>query len=271
MGDMLITVVVFWMLFGVITMFIARSKGRNMIGWFFIGLFLSWIGLIIILFMGKTAAAAAKHNVKVAQGMMDILFEAAKGGTASEVRDALAAGVDPGARNEYGVTPLHRAARFNSNPSVVKALIEAGADPGTCTEYDITPLHYAARFNSNPSVIKALIEAGADPGARDAKYGETPLHLAAHYNANPSVIVALIEGCADPGARTEYDITPLHSAARFNSNPSVIVMLIEGGADPSARDDNGKIPFDYAKEKNKTLMGTDAYRMLNAAGLSRPP
>ena len=48
--------------FGVTTMFIARSKGRNMIGWFFIGFFLSWLGTIIILFMGKTAAAALRRG-----------------------------------------------------------------------------------------------------------------------------------------------------------------------------------------------------------------
>ena len=133
--------------FGVTTMFIARSKGRNMIGWFFIGFFLSWLGTIIILFMGKTAAAAAKHNVKVAQGMMDILFEAAKGGTASEVRDTLAAGVDPCARNEYGVTPLHRAARFNSNPSVIVALIEGGADPSARDDNGKIPFDYAKEKN----------------------------------------------------------------------------------------------------------------------------
>ena len=34
------------------------------------------------------------------------LFAAAKGGTASEVRAALSAGADPGARDEWGKTPF---------------------------------------------------------------------------------------------------------------------------------------------------------------------
>ena len=56
--------------------------------------------------------------------------------------------------------------------------------------------------------------------------------------------------------------TPLRYAAMFNSTPSVIKALIEGGADPGARNDDGKVPFDYAKE-NEALKGMDAYWLLN--------
>ena len=224
------------------------------------------------------------------------LFEAALGGTASEVKAALSAGADPGARGEAGSTPLHWAAHSNSNSSVIAALIEAGADPGARTESGATPLHTAATHNSNPSMIAALIESGADADAR-TEYGVTPLHRAAAFNDNPSVIAALIESGADPGARTESGalflqnldtslppfaelilialieadaargedgMTPLHWAAAENSNPSVIKALIEGGADPSARDDAGFTPFDYAKD-NDALKGTDAYWLLNEA------
>ena len=216
------------------------------------------------------------------------LFEAAKGGTASEVKAALAAGADPGARKEAGWTPLHAAAR-NPNPSVIAALIEAGADPGARNEKGRTPLHVAAVWNVNPAVITALIEAGADPGAR-TEGGATPLHSAASIRVydgddgnlisgfgNPSAITALIEGGANPGARNEYGATPLHWAAfvlkrrnhsveRYNTNPSevvaVIKALLEGGADPGAPDYDVKTPFDYVKD-DEALKGTDAYRLLS--------
>ena len=98
----------------------------------------------------------------------DHLFEAAESGTASEVKAALSAGAAPDVcASGFGVTPLHRAAARNSNPSVIAVLIEAGADSGARTLDGNTPLHEAACFNSNPSVIAALIEAGADPRARD--------------------------------------------------------------------------------------------------------
>ena len=210
------------------------------------------------------------------------LFEAALGGTASEVKAALSAGADPGARGEAGSTPLHWAAHSNSNPSVIAALIEAGADPGARTEGSATPLHTAATHNSNPSMIAALIESGADADAR-TEYGVTPLHRAAAFNDNPSVIAALIESGADPGARTEYGALflqdldtslppfaelilialieadaargedgamPLHWAAMFNANPSVITALIKAGADPDARGEDGMTPLHWAAAEN---------------------
>ena len=44
-----------------------------------------------------------------------------------------------------------------------------------------TPLHWAARDNSNADVVKVLIEKGADVNALD-NYKWTPLQLAANSN-----------------------------------------------------------------------------------------
>ena len=196
------------------------------------------------------------------------LFEAAKSGTACEVKAALAAGADSNARNEIGNTPLHYAATGNDNLSVIKALIEGGANPGARDKYGRTPLHVAtAGYNiiRNPAVLAvtaALIEGGADPNASDEN-GQTPLHMAA-VKGTASLIKALIEAGADPDEDSDFDHfpTPLHVAAKLNSNPSVIKALIEGGANPAARDYDGKVPFDYA-EDNETLKETEAYWLLN--------
>ena len=253
--------------------------------------------LALIMLCGALALPALPVH---ADAMRD-LFEAALRGNAYEVKAALAASADPGARDEWANTPLHLAVldnsnpsawaamieaerergaltedqvaeiqhwrRYlppNSNPSVITALIEGGADPNARAQYGATPLHRAAYFNSNPSVITALIEGGADPGAgmRGEYMGLTPLHAAAEVSFNPSVITALIEGGANPNARDEDGYTPLHFAAELNSNPSVIMALIEGGANAAEIDIDGFTPFDYAKE-NEALKGTDAYWLLN--------
>ena len=182
------------------------------------------------------------------------LFAAAKGGTASEVRAALSAGADPGARDEHGATPLHLAARHNPAASVIVTLIEGGADPHAHGEFagklgmmplpeavdefsallleffaGSMPLHLAVMYNPAPSVITALIEGGADPGARP-KFDMTPLHVAEGEDLTASVLEsAMIAAFAG--------MTPLHLAAMNNSAPSVITALIEGGADPDARNE----------------------------------
>ena len=131
-----------------------------------------WLALILL------SGALALPALPVHADATDALFEAAVVGTASEVKAALSAGADPGARDErIGGTPLHWAASNNANPSVIKALIEGGADPGARAEKGATPLHVAAALNPNPSVIKALIEGGANPTARD-EYGKVPFDYA---------------------------------------------------------------------------------------------
>ena len=134
--------------------------------------------LAVILLAGALALPA----LSVHADATDDLFKAAKGGTALEVKGALAAGADVEARNEDGLTPLHTAAR-NSNPAVIEALLEAGADTGARERKapHRMPLHIAAGFNDNPAVIEALIEADADVGAHD-EFGMTPFDYAKRNN-----------------------------------------------------------------------------------------
>ena len=62
-------------------------------------------------------------------------------------------GADVNARNDEDWTPLHFAARYNSNAGIVKILVESGAKKDAVNDKNMTPFHYAKRYYSNASVL----------------------------------------------------------------------------------------------------------------------
>ncbi len=98
------------------------------------------------------------------------------------VRECLAAGADPNARNERGWTPLQYAA-WKGNAAAINALLAGGADPNARDKDGDTPLHYAA-WNGHAAAVDTLLDGGADPGVQ-GKYGATPFDLI--FNNSPLV------------------------------------------------------------------------------------
>ncbi len=144
----------------------------------------------------------------------------------------------------------------------VTTRLDGGADPNAQDQWGYTPLHYAAAFNSDPAIVKTLMKAGAKLQAKDHEWGATPLHWGAWSNKNPSVITALLSGGADPNAQDEGGGTPLHAAAVNNSNPAIIVTLLNAGSDTGIRDREAeKTPWDYAKD-NAALKDSNASKRL---------
>ena len=162
-----------------------------------------FLGLLSVAVL-VTPARAAQAGLGCEQWNTQEFFEAA---TVEDVTACLDAGADVKARDEFGYTPLHRAARFNEKPAVIEALLAVGANVKARDKNGSTPLHWAA----NP-VIEALLAAGANIEARD-EFGYTPLHQAAKSNEKPAVFEALLAVGANVKARAKNGSTPLHLAA----------------------------------------------------------
>ena len=161
-----------------------------------------------------------------------------KGGSVQQVQNALHAGTDINAKNEFGRTALTWAARDNTNPEVLKLLLDAGADIRAKDEEGRTALMWAARDNTNPEVLKLLLENGADVRAKDEE-GRTALTWAARDNTNPEVLKRLLDAGADIRAKDEKGRTALMWAARDNTNPEVVRVLLEAGTDANIKDNKG--------------------------------
>lgn len=152
--------------------------------------------------------------------------------------------------DDHRATPLHLAAWFNEDPSVVEAVIAAGADPNYHARDYLTPLDLAAAFNKNPAVIEALLVAGADPNKRK-EIGETSLHFAASRNNNLAATTVLIATGSELESRNLWFRTPLQVAALNSTNPAVFEALVIAGSELQVRDRSGMTPLHLAAWNNR--------------------
>ena len=165
-----------------------------------------------------------------------LLLEAAKVGNVNEVQSLLTAGANVNIKDEYGQTPLHRAA-INGHTEAVNALIkEGGADVNAQDIYRQTPLHCAAD-NGHTDIVSALIVAKAMVDATDT-YRQTPLHCAT-INGHTGAVNALLAGGAHVNIKDEDGQTPLHWAT-INGHAAIVQALIAQGADVNIKDNKGK-------------------------------
>ena len=215
----------------------------------------------------KAAAAARKREME--QRLLAARVSCGKWNTSGFFRQAgekdvarcLGGGSEPNARNRYGETPLHMAAKFGKAPAVIAALKKAGADLKAKDKKDRTPLHTAAVFSKAPTVVTALIEAGADLGARDAR-GRTPLQFAQKFSKTPAVVAVLRK--ATPPEKTK-DAAPKRQAGRrtgtarvscekwntpafFRSADAADLSRCLKVKKPYARNKYGRTPLHYAAQ-----------------------
>merc|ERR1711963_63683 len=157
------------------------------------------------------------------------------------------------ARNSWGRTPLHRAAKENS-VDVAKQLLENSAGVDSADNYGDTALHEAALENS-VDVANLLLENSADVDSTN-NYGRTALHYAAIRNS-VGVAKLLLENSANVDRTDMWGLTALHKAAYYNS-VDVAKLLLEKSANLNATVVSGSLkgltPLQVAEERGNQEM-----------------
>ena len=148
--------------------------------------------------------------------------------TVSDLRQALEAGADVNAVDNWGNTPLHSLVSGSSDnkAELVAVLIEAGAKVDEVNCRNRTAL-FDALDREDTDCIQALLQAGANINARD-KTGNTPLHWAT-WKRDTILLRLLLEHGAAVNARNRLFETPLRLAQRQN-NYACAQVLREYGA-----------------------------------------
>jgi ankyrin repeat protein len=140
------------------------------------------------------------------------LFYACQHGNLTEVKELIRHGnVNINAMDYEQNTPLHIAAQ-NNHPKIVKELVENDAQLNLQNEYGETPVHKAA-INSLES-IKELIKAGADVNIQD-DWGTVPLHVASHWG-HLNIVIELVKAGANTSIKNDDGHTAAQVAGNKN-------------------------------------------------------
>ncbi|MEV4141146.1 ankyrin repeat domain-containing protein [Dactylosporangium sp. NPDC049742] len=108
------------------------------------------------------------------------LLEYVMHGEATAVEALLDEGLDPRLLDAHGRTLVHLLPWLfpaGARLRVLDRLLAAGLDAGARDRLGRTPLHFAVRRGASPTLIRALLAAGADPAATDHA-GQTPVDAA---------------------------------------------------------------------------------------------
>ncbi len=163
--------------------------------------------------------------------------------------------IDDGAPYDvYTACGLNDAERLQTLIDANPAIVNAKED------YGMTPLHWAARA-CGMRCVRRLLEQGADVNARN-KAARVPLHLVAETApagergegeiAQADVIRLLAKYGADLDAQDKKGRTPLHRAT-YEGRVAAAEALLEAGADPFIPNKSGKNAFAIARKEAKYL------------------
>ena len=142
---------------------------------------------------------------------------------AAEVKELLARGADPNAKNDSGVAALIPA---TDNLETTRLLVEAGADVNGRTEAGDSALIVAARRAGAARVVRYLLDNGANIKA-STKGGATALHRAAEAG-DVEVLKLLVDRGADVNAERKGGRAPLASAVASGHGAAVRYLLSKG-------------------------------------------
>lgn len=199
-------------------------------------------------------------------------------------------GLKPTVRDQFGETPLHRAA-FVQNYAIAQYLLEQGADVGARdTANGNTSLHDAVFTNKDNRTCALLLLYGANVSTKNKK-GQTPflygqgnadtstIRLFERYGYDPvhdfdnfgytllhdalrrgqfATVDYLLDHKADVNASTKRGTTPMHIAAAIRGAPGIRVLerLLKDGAHINPLDAAGHTPLFYISRFVKSDHGT---------------
>jgi len=157
------------------------------------------------------------------------------------VAELLSHGADPEIADDYGWTPLMRAAHAGDD-AVIGLLLDRRADIHRPDAQGMNAFHWAAQAGKT-GAMRLLLDRGANVDRRDSQ-GQTALFRQMR-DPNAETVRFLLVAGADPNARADRGDSVLMAAVR-KQNQAMAALLLDHGAAIDAPGRNGETPLDLA-------------------------
>lgn len=167
------------------------------------------------------------------------LYDAVLKNNLEIIKLLLAKGADINKRTKSGYSSLELAVR-HENIEIAEFLIKNGIDVNTVEEdFGHSPLYKAAITNNDLHMVKLLVENGANINQKD-KYGESILYEATAYE-NIEIVKFLVDNGVDVNIQNNDGCTALHNAI-YSERMDIAKILVDAGADVNLQDKDGNTP-----------------------------
>lgn len=183
------------------------------------------------------------------------LFAAAHGGTAQDVRDALAAGASVLETDDRNRLATH-VAGFASNEAALRALAEAGADMNAL-EYQLYDVVTIAAVANDPDMVRAAIALGNRADLITSVYVGTALIAAAHLGHHEVVDILIAAGAPLDHVNNLGWTALMEAVVLGDGGPNHVEtarLLVAAGADRGIADRDGVTPLAHARRRGYTAM-----------------
>lgn len=191
-------------------------------------------------------------NVEM-RGLTQLHYCSAKGLTSGVIRLLSIRNIDVNAKDRYGMTPLHFAAR-KGHVEITRRLIQSGSIVDARNARGDTPLYTACNtfyINQSPTqhleTIRLLIESGALINSKDND-GDSPLRHALGKDCPLEIVKYLVDMGANVLDRGYLDVPLLHWASHEGLG-DIVQLFIQKGADVNATINTGETALLWAAQK----------------------
>jgi ankyrin repeat protein len=214
-----------------------------------------YTAIVQILIEHGASVTRATHSPDGPEDGYTPLHYAAEGGHVDLCNILLDHGANVNARSAIGNEPIHLAATWRGNDSVITLLLAHGASANALNNYHQTPMILATWEDRIITVVQ-LMHHGGDPNIGDSA-GDTPLHLASHAGRIEMAWDLIHEmdaaGAkairANPNVQNALGQTPVMFAVQGDYDP-LVDSLLTGGADPNIKDKHGRNALYYFAPEN---------------------